>query len=88
MPFTPLIRDNMDSNLLVTSISMTRAEFPFMPNVMFMDGICLEGLSFTGNKGANASPTNATQMNDTITVNDDITRFFFNLSCLLIIDNY
>ena len=69
----------MDSSLLLTSISMFRAELPGMLKLTVNAGKVCEGDSFTGSKGINAIPTNEMQMKVTINVKDDM---FFVLSTI------
>ena len=69
--FTPLMRDSMASRREVTSISITRDEFPGMLKETLSRGKVREGDSLTGRSGRNASPANARQTKATMMVKAD-----------------
>ena len=75
--FTPLIRASIASSLLVTSISITRAEVPGILKPTEKPGNVREGFSLTGNNGISATPTNATQIKATISVKAEAPRLVF-----------
>lgn len=73
--FTPCTLASIASSLLVTSLSITRAEASFIVKETVSEGRLREGDSFTGSLGTRATPTSASAMNATMTVNDEICFF-------------
>ncbi len=73
--FTPCTRASIDSSLLVTPLSITRAELPGMVKLTVRLGRERDGDSLTGSNGTKAAPTMARAMNVTMAVNDDKRRF-------------
>ena len=69
--FIPLMRANIASSLLVTSISTTRAEFPGIWKETDNLGSVREGESFMGSIGIKAIPASAIHKNATISVNEE-----------------
>ena len=68
---TPLMRESMASRREVTSISITRDEFPGMLKEIVSRGKVREGESLTGRSGRKASPANARQTKATMMVKAD-----------------
>lgn len=70
--FTPLTLVSIDSRRLVTSDSTVRAELLFIENDTVIAGRFSDGVSFTGNRGNTAQPSNDSAMNAMITENEDM----------------
>ena len=68
----PPILDNMDSSFEVASISMVRAELPYIWKLTESWGNSREGERRTGNNGTRARPTRARQKKATMIVNADM----------------
>lgn len=68
----PPILDNMDSSFEVASISIVRAELPYIWKLIESWGNSREGERRTGNSGTKAKPTKARQKKDTMIVNADM----------------